>query len=401
MPTYKYKALNNNGEKIVGSYTANSKEEVLLMLRENRHYPIEVLLNSKGKDIEISLFSKVKTKDIAIFCRQFYTMLNAGVTLVNCIDILKTQTVNKKLRKTINLVYDDLQKGQTLSESLNKYPDVFPELFINMVEAGELSGNLDIIMDRMAIHFEKENKIKNKVKGAMVYPIVLGILSIVVVVFLLVVVMPTFVSMFEGSGVMLPLPTRILLSISDGIKKYWYLIILIGSSMFYLLNKYLKTDRLKYIIDSIKFKIPIIGNNTEKVITSRFTRTLSTLLSSGVPLMKALEIVSKILGNKVASEGILNAKEELKKGIDLATPIEEIGIFSPMVISMIKIGEQSGSLDEILEKTADFYDEEVETSLKKLTTMLEPLMIIVMALVIGGIVIAMVLPMFDMINTID
>lgn len=400
MPTYKYKALNNNGEKIVGSYTANSKEEVLIMLRENRYYPIDVKLNNKGKDIEISLFNKVKTKDIAIFCRQFYTMLNAGVTLVNCIDILRNQTVNKKLRKTINLVYDDLQRGQTLSESLNKYPDIFPELFINMVEAGELSGNLDIIMDRMAIHFEKENKIKNKVKGAMVYPLVLGVLSIVVVIFLLVVVMPTFVSMFEGSGVMLPLPTRILLGISDFIKKYWYIIILIGSIMVYIINKYLKTDRLKYLIDSIKFKIPIIGNNTEKVITSRFTRTLSTLLSSGVPLMKALEIVSKIVGNKVASEGILNAKEELSKGIDLATPIEEIGIFSPMVISMIKIGEQSGSLDEILEKTADFYDEEVETSLKKLTTMLEPLMIIVMALVIGGIVIAMVLPMFDMINTI-
>lgn len=401
MPTYKYKALNNNGDKITGSYTADSKEDVLIMLRENRYYPIDVKLNSKGKDIEISLFSKVKTKDIAIFCRQFYTMLNAGVTLVNCIDILKTQTVNKKLRKTINLVYDDLQKGQTLSESLNKYPDIFPELFINMVEAGELSGNLDVIMDRMAIHFEKENKIKNKVKGAMVYPMVLGILSIVVVVFLLVVVMPTFVSMFEGSGVILPLPTRILLNISDGIKNYWYIIIFIGSILFYLLDKYLKTDRLKYIVDSIKFRIPIIGNNTEKVITSRFTRTLSTLLSSGVPLMKALEIVSKIVGNKVASEGILNAKEELRKGIDLATPIEEIGIFSPMVISMIKIGEQSGSLDEILEKTADFYDEEVETSLKKLTTMLEPLMIVVMALVIGAIVIAMVLPMFDMINTIN
>lgn len=400
MPKYKYLAINEIGKKISGTYTTDNRNELIKMLRDNKYHPIEIKEVVEGKDINFG-FKKVKTKDIAIFARQFYTMLNSGLSLVNCIGILRVQTENKVLKKTLNLVYDDLQKGMTFSDSLNKYKDVFPELLINMVEAGEISGNLDTIMNRMANHYERENKVMNKVKGAMVYPVILSVISLVIIIFLLVFVMPTFVSMFESSGVSLPLPTRILLNISNNIKTYWYMILLSVLLLIYFIKRLSLNNRFRYYIDDFKFKIPIINMNTKKIITSRFTRTLSTLLYSGVPLMKSLEIVAKIVGNKVVEEGILNTKEELRKGIDLATPLESINIFSPMVISMIKIGEESGALDEILEKTADFYDEEVETSLKKLTTLLEPLMIVVMAIVIAVIIIAMVLPMFDMLNTIN
>ncbi|MCT4509429.1 MAG: type II secretion system F family protein [Tepidibacter sp.] len=402
MPNYKYSALDKYGKKIEGKYTSTSKEDVLSMLRQNNYYPMKVEEDKGIKEIRIADFlKKIKTKDIAIFCRQFYTLLNAGITIISCLDILKLQTENKKFAKVIGEVHDDVQKGLTFSESLKKQKNIFPDLLINMVEAGEVSGNLDVIMERMAFHYEKENKINNKVKGAMAYPIILSIVAVAVVTFLLTFVMPTFVGMFESSGVELPLPTRILLSISEGIKKYWYIHLLILFLGIYGIIKYIKSERGKMLIGIINFRIPIIKGVTQKIITSRFTRTLSTLLSSGVPLIHALEIVAKIVGNIIVEKGILEAKEEVRKGIDLASPLERIGVFPPMVTSMIKIGEESGSLDEILEKTADFYDEELETALSQITTLIEPIMIIVMGGVVGFIVIAMMLPMFDMFNTID
>ncbi|SMB94959.1 type IV pilus assembly protein PilC [Desulfonispora thiosulfatigenes DSM 11270] len=402
MPTFKYKAINKNGEKIQDNYTAKTKVEVLTMLRQNNYQPISIEEIIEGQHtLSLNFMNKVKTKDISIFCRQFYTMLNAGITVLNCLDTLKTQTENKKLRSVINQIYEDVQKGLTFSESIRKYNDTFPDLLINMVEAGEVSGTLDIIMERMAVHFEKENKINNKVKGAMMYPLILSIVSILVVVFLLIFIMPTFVGMFEGSGVELPLPTRILLSISETIQTYWYILVAFLIALVFLVKRYITTDKGHFFVDHLKFKIPVLKDLTQKVVTSRFTRTLSTLLTSGIPLIQALEIVAKIVGNVVAEKGILNAKEEVRKGVDLATPIKQIGIFPPMLDNMIHIGEESGALDDVLEKTANFYDDEVETSLQKMTTLLEPLMIILMALVIGAIVIAMVLPMFKMMETVN
>ncbi|MFT9494814.1 type II secretion system F family protein [Anaerosolibacter sp.] len=402
MPTYQYKAMSRTGENIVGTYTAASKAEVLQMMREKQFYPIHVDEIIEGKDVQsFRLFNRIKTKDIAVFCRQFYAMLNAGVTILSCLDILRQQIDNKRLRFVVGEVYEEVQKGLTFSEALKKHDAVFPELLIHMVEAGEVSGTLDVIMDRMATHYEKENKIQNKVKGAMVYPIVLSFVSVAVVIFLLTFVMPTFVGMFEGSGVELPLPTRILLSSSTALQKYWYIFFLLLSLVFYLLKKYLETDMGKSQFDLLKFRIPVIKGTTQKVVTSRFTRTLSTLLSSGIPLLQALEIVAKVVGNKVVADGILKAKEDVRKGIELAGPIKNMGLFPPMVDSMIRIGEESGSLDEILDRTANFYDDEVETALQRMTTLLEPLMIVIMAVAIGAIVIAMVLPMFDMINTVN
>jgi type IV pilus assembly protein PilC len=284
---------------------------------------------------------------------------------------------------------------------MKDHRNVFPELFIHMVEAGEVSGTLDNIMDRMAVHYEKETKIQNKVKSAMTYPIILAIVSVVVVVFMLVAILPTFLGMFEGSDVPLPGPTRLLLGLSNGLRQYWYIIIAVVGAIVYAVRRYIKTDSGRKAFDKLKLRLPVVKNAIIKIATSRFTRTLSTLLASGIPLLPAMDIVAKVVGNQVIAEGILIVKEELRKGFDMAGPIRRLGIFPPMVDSMIMIGEESGALDEVLRRTADFYDEEVDVAIQKLTSMLEPVMLIFMAVIIGFLVAAMYLPMIDMMQTIQ
>ncbi len=402
MPLYNYRAVTRDGRNVEGAYEGKDKKEIITKIRNADQMPIEITEASQSKDIkDLQLTNKVKTKDIAIFCRQFYTMLNSGVTIVSCLDILRKQTESKKLSKVLNHVYEDVLTGSSFSDSVKRYEDVFPSLLVNMIEAGEVSGNLDNIMDRMSTHYEKEYKINNKVKGAMAYPMVLSGLSIIIVVFLLTFIMPTFTGMFEDSGVPLPTPTRILLGISDSLKNYWYIFIVVIGSLVYATIKYTSTKQGKLLVDSTKLKIPIIKGVTSKIITSRFSRTLSTLMISGVPLIESLDIVSRIVGNSLVEKGILDAKEDVRKGTSLSTPLQKISAFPPMLIQMLEIGEESGSLDDILEKTANFYDDEVEVAIQQMTTMLEPLMIVVMALVIGFIVISMMLPMFDMMNTIN
>ncbi len=399
---YKYKAITNEGKTFEGTYNAKNKEEVILMLRENKYYPVNIKETEEEKDIRnLQIFNSVKIKDIAIFCRQFYTMLNAGVTIINCLDILRQQTENEKLRYAIGKVYREVQKGLTFSEALKNHKNIFPELLINMVKAGEISGNLDTIMDRMANHYEKEFKINNKIKGAMVYPIILSIVSTGVVVFLITFVMPTFMEMFEENDIPFPVPTRVLLIFSDILQQYWYLFIGGLIIIIFIIRRALKMEKGRLLVDGVQLKFPIIKGITEKIVTSRFTRTFSTLSASGVPLLQSLEIVANVVGNKVVGDGINTAKEEVRKGVSLSNTIKDIDVFPLMVTSMIEIGEESGSLDKILEKTAAFYDEELEVALQKLTTMIEPLMIVVMSLVIGFIVISMVLPMFDMFGTLD
>lgn len=400
MPLYEYKAITDKGEILSGTYEAVNENEVIAMLRQSRHYPMKVKETvEKNNILDISIFNSVKIKDLAIFCRQFYTLLNAGIPIVNCLEVLKVQTENKKLRNTLHNVYDDIQKGATFSTSLKNHKKVFPDLLVNMIEAGELSGNLDLILERMSINYEKENKITNKIKAAMIYPLMLSIVSILVVIFLLVFVMPTFLSMFERTT--LPAPTRGLLSVSYSLTTYWY-VYTIGFILFILgFSQLHSSERGKLFLDSLKFKIPVVKGVTQKVVTSRFTRTLSTLLASGIPLIQALESTAKVSGNKVVELGMRQVIHEISMGVTLANSIKKIGVFSPMVISMIEIGEDSGQLDDILDKTANFYDEETEGALQKMTTLIEPLMIIIMAIIIGLIVIAMILPMFDMINTIS
>ena len=402
MITFKYKVMNHQGGKIEGTFKANNKNEVLAMIEDNNYYPIEIkeVLDREQQDLFES-FEKVKTKDLYIFCRQFHTMINAGANISNALDVLRNQTENKKLKKCLNEAHDDVQKGISLSEAIGKHNDVFPDLLVNMINTGEISGNLDIIMLRMASHYEKENKINNQLKSAMVYPMVLASLSVVIVVFLLTFIMPTFTGMFESSGVALPGPTRIVMGLSKFIQTKWYIIIVVIGGVVYGIKTYAKTPVGRLSIDRIKLKIPIIKDTTEKVIVSRFTRTLSTVLASGVTLVQSLEVVQRVVGNKVAEKSLEVIKEKVLKGISLGEALGEETIFPIMLHSMIKIGEESGSLDDILDKTANFYDEELETSLKKMTTMIEPLMIIIMGVVIGFIVVAMMLPIFAMSSTVQ
>lgn len=397
---FKYRAVTDNGQIIEGIHDAQDEKEVISMLKGSNYMPISIeqTINS-GASTALTI-GKVKKKDLAVFCRQFYTMLNSGVSIVKCLDILEKQTENKQMKKAIADVFDNVQKGMTLSEAMKNNPKIFPPILINMVEAGEASGSLDTIMDRMAVHYEKEFKIENKVKGAMVYPIVLAVVATAVVVFLMVAVMPTFVGMFESSGVELPGPTKALLVISHSIRYFWYMYIIGIGALIFAVRYYGKTETGGMLFDTMKLRVPIFKNTNIKLATSRFTRTLSTLLSSGIPLMQGIDIVARVVGNKYISDKLDNAKEEVRKGVPLSLTIKDTGVFPPMVDSMIKIGEESGDLDGILNKSADFYDEELEVALQKMTEMMQPLMVVIMALVVGFIVIAIALPMFDMVNTI-
>jgi len=397
---YKYKSISSNGRESEGLYVGDNESGLINMLRERKELIISIERDIQS-EARIEIFKKkVKKKDLALFCRQFYTMISAGLGIVPCLEILVSQTQNKTFKNAIADTYEDVQKGLTLSESMKRHDNVFPMILISMVEAGEVSGNLDTIMLRMAEHFEKENKLENKVKSSMVYPAVLAVVTVAVVVFMLVFIMPTFVGMFEGSGVALPGPTQLLINFSNSLKTYWYIYVASIIAIVFGISMYKKSEEGKRLFDSLKLRLPIVKGTSTMLATSRFTRTLSTLMSSGIPLIQAMEVVSRVVNNSVIEERLLSGIESIRKGVSLSRTVKDVGIFPPMVDSMIRIGEESGSLDSMLYKTADFYDEEVETSLQRLTSMIEPLMIVVMALAIGFIVIAMYLPMFDMTSTV-
>lgn len=398
---FKYRAVTATGQIIDGIYDAESESDVLIMLKNNKNMPISIEQTAtSGSSTKVS-FGKVKKKDLAVFCRQFYTMLNSGVTIIKSLDILERQTENKHMRDAIADIFENVQKGLTLSEAMKCIPSIFPPILIHMVEAGEASGSLDTIMERMAVHYEKEFKIENKVKGAMIYPMVLAFIATAVVIFMMVFVMPTFVSMFEGSGVELPGPTRLLLTVSHSLRNFWYIYIIVVATLFFGFKFICKTEGGSMFFDTVKIKVPIFKNVTIKIATSRFTRTLSTLLYSGIPLMQGLDIVSKVVDNKNIMVRLENAREEVKKGVPLSKTIKDASVFPPMVDSMIKIGEESGDLDGILNRSADFYDEEVEVALSKMTELMQPIMIVIMALIVGFIVISIALPMFEITSTIS
>lgn len=400
MPVYHYKVLSADGIAQEGRESANSKNELVFRLRQRQLFPVSVqeIIEKDIKDL--NAFNRIKISQIAVFNRQFATMLNSGVTIVNCLDILRQQISHKKLKKVVNELYEDVQKGHSLSEALSRHGDVFPHLMIRMIEAGEASGSLDTVMMRVAVHYEKEAKINNKIKSAMVYPIILLLAVVAVVTFLLVVIMPTFISMFESSGMELPGPTRLLLAMSDSIRTRWYIYIFVIVLAVYIIRRFAGSKEGGIIIDRWKLRLPVIKGLTSKVISARFTRTLSTLLASGISLLQAMENVAGAVGNTVVEQSILAAREDVRKGVALSVPIRKMGYFPPMVDNMIKIGEEAGALDDILDKTANIYDEEVETEVQRMLSMLEPLMIVFMALIVGFIVVSMLMPMFDMAKTI-
>ncbi|HEY8361450.1 MAG TPA: type II secretion system F family protein [Tissierellaceae bacterium] len=399
--TYKYRAVSKNGDIVEGVYEGKDELDVLNMLKQNNYLPISVEKHATTISKRDLFSPSVKKKDLALFCRQFYAMLKAGIGIIRCLEILEKQVENKTMAKAISKVIEDVQKGFTLSEAMGVHKNVFPQLLLNMVKAGEVSGNLDTIMERMAIQYEKEYKIEQKVKSALIYPVLLAFITLLVVIFLLIHVIPNFVVFFEENGYTLPLPTIILLNISRLLNEYWHLIVLIIIGFSLIIIVYKNTSNGRTLIDSAKLKIPYIKDINIKIIVTRFTRTLSTLLSSGIPLIQSIEVVSNIIGNSVVYSRLQTVKDNVKKGITLSKAIRDIKIFPPLVDSMIYVGEESGALDDILLKTADFYDDEVENSLLRITSLLEPILLIIMAIIIGFIVVSVVLPMFEMVDILQ
>lgn len=401
MAIFKYKAINSEGQRIEGSQSADSESQIREMLLSNQYYPLSIEKeNSKGKK-SFSFNSKVKLKDIAVFCRQFYVMLDSGLSIGKALNILIEQCEKPKLREALIGVNGELKRGETLASSMRKRKDVFPNLLTSMIDAGERSGNLDIILKRMAEYYEKETKIRGKIKSAMIYPIVLGVVAIIAITFILTFVMPTFVQMFEENNVDLPMSTKMVLGTSKMLGKYGIIIFLILVTAIILLGKYLKSEEGQYKLSSINLKIPVIKKLTQKIIVSRFTRTMGIVSSSGMSLVTSIEIVASVVGNKIVEKELLKVKEKVLKGEGLGDSIMNIKIFPPMLASMVKIGEEAGSLDSILDKTADFYDDELEREIKTATALIEPSMIVLMGIIIGFLLISILTPMFKMYNSIS
>lgn len=402
MALYRYKAVQSDGKEVNEVMTAATITEVQEKIRDKGLYLIQIRedVEKKSAAEELSFGGKVTAKQISIFCKQFATLLKAGVPVASGLDILYRQTENKKFKSALEDVYTEVQKGSQVSTAIRNHPKVFPSLMVNMVESGEMSGNLDNIMERLAIHYEKDAKINSRIKGAMIYPIALSVISVVVVIFLITVILPTFTGMFTSSGTELPLPTRILLGISDFIRDYWYIVIGAVGLLIFVVNRYLNSSVGRYQFDALKFKLPVVKGSMDKIVTARFTRTLGSLLRSGIPLIDALELAGSVTGNVVIEEKVNYIASEVEKGETLGVALKRTPTFGPMVVSMIQIGEESGSLDQMLDKSADFYEQELEDAIDRLLKLMEPLLIVVMAVVIGFIVISMALPMFDMMNTV-
>ncbi|UWG98585.1 type II secretion system F family protein [Dehalobacter sp. DCM] len=399
MANYEVKALTNSGTSVRTTVVAETKMEALDIIKRQNQYPLSIQETS-GKDLSKVRFSKKpNAKDLAVFCRQFYTMLNAGISIIKCLDILRLQLDNRKLREAVTNVYEDVQKGQILSVAMKKH-SVFPDLMTQMVAAGESSGTLDTLLERMAVQYEKDNKINNKIHTAMIYPIILCVLAIAVVILLLTAVMPTFIGLFQSSGIQLPWPTRVVLGASNGLRSYWYIFLIIIAALIYVIKRLLGNENSRYKLHRLSLRLPIVNKSIRIIYSARFARTLGTLLASGISLIPALDGAASVVGNLVVVREIKKVVEEIREGVSLSDLLHKTLLFPPMLVSMVRIGEESGSLENILDKTANFYDEEAEVSLQKLVSMLEPVFILIMAALIGFIVIAILMPVFDLSKTV-
>ncbi|MDE5978189.1 MAG: type II secretion system F family protein [Turicibacter sp.] len=396
MAKFRYRALTSRQEKVEGVYDAQSKDEVLAILATNGYYPLLVEEVKDNLNVDLGFKKKVKLKDIAIFCRQFYTMVDAGVQMDACLDILATQLTHPVLKEALREIYDDVKRGDTLSNAMARHPKVFPSLLIKMIQSGEVSGNLDTILLRMSVYYEKENKVNSKIKNAMIYPAVLASVAAAAVAIIITFVMPTFIDMFDQNGIELPLLTKGLLWTSDFMSAYFIYVLIAVFIIGFLFKTYTKTEHGYYYLSKFKLWAPILKPLNQKIIVSRFTRTISTLLASGISIAQSVQIVSEVVQNKLAEEALLGVREKLIKGEGLSSPMRESGIFPSMLSSMIHIGEETGALDDILYKTADFYDDELEAQIQATTALIEPLMIVIMGIIIGVIVMAIMIPMFDM-----
>lgn len=399
MPTFTYSARSATGAIQTGEIELPSRDEVNRYLARQRLIPIKVA--EKKKQLELSFGSGIKTRDIVIFTRQFATMINSGLPLVQSLDILAKQSENKALRKTVEAVLYDVEAGNTLADALRKHPKVFTDLYVNMVAAGEAGGILDVILLRLATFLEKNDALARKIKGAMVYPVVILCVAVVAVAVLLIKVIPTFQNMFESAGVPLPAPTRFVIFLSGLLQNYWWAAILSVVAGIFVLRQYYKTSNGQLTIDRILLRLPIFGDLLRKTAVARFTRTLGTLVASGVSILDGLEITARTAGNRVIHDAVMSSRASIAGGETIAEPLKQSGVFPPMVVQMINVGEQTGGLDEMLGKIADFYDEEVDAAVAALLSAMEPLMIVFLGVIVGGMIVAMYLPIFDMINAVQ
>jgi type IV pilus assembly protein PilC len=398
MPSFTYTARATNGELKSATIDAANKEDVVAQLRRQRLTVVKV--DEEAKKVKAKGGS-IKMRDIVIFTRQFSTMINSGLPLVQALDILAKQSENPTLQSVTRAVVFDVESGHTVADALGKHPKAFSDLYVNMVAAGEAGGILDTILMRLAVFMEKNDALVRKVKGAMIYPGVIMTVAFGAVVILLVFVIPVFQTMFASVGLALPLPTRIVIGLSSFLRGYWWLIGASVGALYFGTKKYYATPNGKLNLDKAMLAMPVLGDVLRKSAVSRFTRTLGTLISSGVSILDGLEITAKTSGNRVIQDAIMESRASIAGGDTIAAPLQKSQVFPPMVISMIAVGESTGGLDEMLTKIADFYDEEVDAAVSGLLSLLEPLMIVWLGVVVGGMVVAMYLPIFDMINAVQ
>ena len=398
MPTFVYTAKNRQGREVKGEFEAVNKDVAVATLR--RQHLAEIKVKKKPFEINIGGDPKVTEKDISIFFRQLSTMINAGLPLVQCFELLQKGTDHKGLLKLFNGIQTELESGCPFGETLRKFPNEFDRLTCSLVEAGEKGGILDTILLRICEYKEKSLSLKAKVKSAMVYPASILVISFIVTAILMIFVVPIFAEMFAGFGAELPAPTQIVMAISDGFVEYWYLVFGLPVAAVAAVKAIYKTPAGNYQLDKLLLNLPAIGDVLRKGAVARFTRTFSTLSAAGVPILEAMDTVAETSGNAVIEEAVVNAKESISQGQSLSQPLEESGVFPIMVTQMIGIGEQTGAMEEMLGKIADFYEEEVDTAVDNMTALMEPAIMAFLGVVIGGLVIAMYLPIFMMASVV-
>lgn len=402
MPSFGYVAIDKAGVEIKGSIEAENKEKVLKEIKQMGMIPVEIVEQSIWtKDIDFSMEKKPSARDLSVFCRQFVSMTKAGVTIIDAMKMLVEQTENQALKKATEAVRAGLEKGESLSTSMREHPKIFPALLISMVTAGEASGSLDMAMERMSIQFEKTSKNQGLMKKAMIYPVIVGLVALAVIAVMLMVVIPSYSEMFETLDAQLPQITVWVLVISEFMQKNWFLIFLFVFLIVIIGKMYLTTEGGKRVWSKIQFSVPVVKNLVVKSASANMARTLSSLISAGIPLVEAVEIVAKTMDNVLIKECLMEAKEQIMIGIPLSEPLKDGGIFPPMVHHMIKIGEEAGSTEEMLTKLADYYDEEVELAVQSLMAAIEPIIIVVLALIVGVLVMSVILPMLSMYDTLN
>ncbi len=397
MPTFSYTARTANGELRNAAVDAPSRDDAVAMLRRQR---LTVLKMDETRTVVRASRRRVTTRDVVVFTRQFATMINAGLPLVQVLDVLSNQSENPSLGAIAREVMFDVQSGKTVADALRRHPKVFSDLYVNLVAAGESGGMMDVMLNRLAVFLEKSDLLARKVRGAMVYPAVIMSVAGICVVILLWKVIPIFAGMFASSGAELPGPTQFVVGLSQLLIGYWWLILLVGAVLAVGGKQVYATPEGQLVIDRALLRLPVLGDLIRKSAVSRFTRTLGTLIGSGVSILEGLEITARTAGNRVMHDAILRSRTSIAGGDTIAAPLQRSGVFPPMVTSMIAVGEQTGGLDDMLAKVADFYDAEVDVSVSTLLSLLEPVMIVLLGVVVGGMLIAMYLPIFDMVNAV-